>query len=249
MKKEIKKDYIKNKKNKNNLNIKKDEIKKIPNIIKKKKYENERIVNQYLKILEYFEKRIINIESLLQNQLYAEITLGTPEQKIYLSITTETDSFSIESKSINDKFYIHNKSSSYINTNKRLSFYHERYKEGYVFKEKFYFKNLYEKDVQQPYNNISFNYILELSEDYKKNEKIYYIDNNQNQISGTIGLQILKTYTSSSHFINSLSYIGAINKNIWSLIYSDNEDNEAVLYLPDGPRHEDQGVGALLSGA
>ena len=67
MKKEIKKDYIKNKKNKNNLNIKKDEIKKIPNIIKRKKYENERMVNQYLKILEYFEKRIINIESLLQN--------------------------------------------------------------------------------------------------------------------------------------------------------------------------------------
>ena len=181
------------------------------------------------------DKSISYIESLLQNQLYAEITLGTPEQKIYLSITTETDSFSIESKSINDKFYIHNKSSSYINTNKRLSFYHERYKEGYVFKEKFYFKNLYEKDVQQPYNNISFNYILELSEDYKKNEKIYYIDNNQNQISGTIGLQILKTYTSSSHFINSLSYIGAINKNIWSLIYSHNEDNKAVLIIGENP--------------
>lgn len=174
------------------------------------------------------------IESLLHNQLYAEINLGTPEQLIYLSITTETETFSIESKTINDKFYSHIASSSHIDSNKKLPFYHERYKTGYIYKETFYF-NSYEENKKETYKNISFDYILELSEDYTKDEKKFYIDNNQNEISGVIGLQILKSYSTSSSFINSLSNIGAINRSIWSLIHNPNNDNNLYLIIGENP--------------
>ena len=86
------------------------------------------------------DTNISYIESLLYNQLYAEINLGTPEQLIYLSITTETETFSIESKTINDKFYSHIASSTHIDSNRKLPFYHERYKTGYIYKDTFYFK-------------------------------------------------------------------------------------------------------------
>ena len=173
------------------------------------------------------------IESLLHNQLYAEINIGTPEQLIYLSITTETEAFSIESKTINDKFYSHIASSTHIDSNRKLSFYHERYKTGYIYKDTFYFIKF--GDKKEIYKNISFDYIFELSEDYTKNEKKFYIDNNQNEISGVIGLQILKSYSSSSSFINSLSNTGAINRSIWSLAYNLYYDNNLYLFIGENP--------------
>ena len=187
-----------------------------------------------LKTVNNPDKSIDYIESLLHNQLYAEINLGTPEQLIYLSITTETETFSIESKTINDKFYSHIASSTHIDSNRKLSFYHERYKTGYIYKDTFYF-NKFGEDKKETYRNISFDYILELSEVYTKDEKKFYIDNNQNEISGIIGLQILKSYSSSSSFINSLSNIGAINRSIWSLIYNPNYDNNLYLIIGENP--------------
>ena len=180
------------------------------------------------------DTNISYIESLLYNQLYAEINLGTPEKLIYLSITTETETFSIESKTINDKFYSHIASSTHIDSNRKLSFYHERYKIGYIYKDTFYF-NKFGENKKEIYKNISFDYILELSEYYTKNEKKFYIDNNQNEISGVIGLQILKSYSSSSSFISSLSNIGAINRSIWSLVYNLNYDNNFYLVIGENP--------------
>lgn len=100
---------------------------------------NNRIIIP-LKIIDNHNTGLNYIESILQNQLYAEIKLGTPQQNVYLSISTETENFSIESRYINDKFYFHNDSSTYINTDKKISFYHERYKSGNIFKDNFYFQ-------------------------------------------------------------------------------------------------------------
>ena len=184
-----------------------------------------------LKIRDNANKELNYIESLLQNQLYAEIKLGTPKQKIYMSISTETESFSIESRLINDKFYFHNDSSTHINTEKKLSFYHERYKSGNIFIDTFYLQKYFDINKIEAFKNISFNYIYELSEEFTHNEKVYYIDKNKNLISGVIGLQIPKSYSSSTTFLNSLNYIGAINSNIWSLVFNNKKDYQSYLIL------------------
>lgn len=184
-----------------------------------------------LKIRDNINKEINFIESLLQNQLYTEMKLGTPQQKIYVTISTETESFSIESRLINENFYFHNNSSSYINTEKKLSFYYERYKSGYIFKDTFYLQKSFDTNKIEIFKNISFDYIYELSEEYTKDDKIYYIDKNNNQISGLIGLQIPKSYSSSSTFLKSLNSIGAIDSNIWSLSFNLKTDYQAYLIL------------------
>lgn len=174
---------------------------------------------------------------MLQNQLYAEIKLGTPQQNIYLSISTETAAFSIETDLVNNKFYSYNKSSTHLNTQKKLSFYHEKYNSGYIFQDTFYFLNEYNRITNnfRPYDNITFDCIFELSEDYNK-EKQYYIDNKNNLISGVIGLQIPKSYDTSNNIINSLNHIGAINNTILSLLYTDlYNENKAFLIIGRDP--------------
>lgn len=182
-----------------------------------------------IKLIEHSNTGLNYIESLLQNQIYAEIQLGTPAQKIYLALSTETESFSIESKSINQKFYSHNASSTHFNTGKKISFYHERYKLGNVFKDSFYFRKKFNNNKFDIYNNISFDYIFELSEEFTADEKPCYINKNKDQISGTIGLQISKSYMSSSNFLNSLSLANAIDSSIWSLVF--NGKNNSPTYL------------------
>ena len=198
-------------------------------------FSNNDIIIIPLKSINIPDNNVNYIEALLQNQLYAEIKLGTPGQNIYLSISTETSSFSIESYLINDKFYSYNKSSTYINTDKKLSFYHEKYKSGYIFKEKFYFLNNYNINNQLlPFYNISFDCIFEISEEYNKEK--YFIDSKNNLISGKIGLQIPKSYDTSSYILNSLKQNGIVNKNIWSLLYSDPlKEDKALLIIGEDP--------------
>ena len=199
-------------------------------------YNNNQIIIIPLKRINIPDSNLNYIESLLQNQLYAEIKLGTPEQNIYLSISTETAEFSIESSLINNKFYSYNKSSTHVNTEKKLSFYQEKYKSGYIFKDSFYFLNEYSiKNIFKTYDNIAFDCIFELSEEYNK-EKKYCIDDKNNLISGVIGLQIPKSYDTSSNILNSLSNLGAIDNNIWSLLYSDiYEENKVFLIIGKDP--------------
>ena len=184
-----------------------------------------------LKIIDNQNTGLNYIESILQNQLYAEIKLGTPQQNVYLSISTDTENFSIESRYINDKFYFHNDSSTYINTDKKISFYHERYKSGNIFKDNFYFQRDFDEKKYYIYNNLSFDYIYELSEEFTNYEKNYFIDKYKNQISGKIGLQIPKSYISSSNFLNSLNNINATDSYIWSLIFTKEENNQAYLII------------------
>ena len=184
-----------------------------------------------LKIIDNQNTGLNYIESLLQNQLYAEIKLGTPEQKVYLSISTETETFSIESRYINDKFYFHNESSTHINTDTKISFYHERYKSGNIFKDNFYFQKDFDDKKYYTFNDISFNYIYELSEEFTNSEKKIFIDKNKNELSGKIGLQISKSYLSSSNFLNSLIYINAIESDIWSIIFTKEKNNQAYLII------------------
>ena len=207
-----------------------------------------------LKTINISEQNINYIESLLYNQLYAEIELGSPKQKIYISISTETESFSIESKLINDNFYSHNESSTSTNTNKKLSFYHERYKSGNIFNDIFYFQNTFDDNKKNIFNNVSFNYIYELSEEYIINEKQYFINENKNLISGMIGLQLSKSYSSSSYLLDSLNNIGAINKKMWSLMYTNEKNFQTYLIIGENPyqnngiNNEEKRVNAYISG-
>ena len=81
------------------------------------------------------------------------------------------------------------------------------------------------------FNDISFNYIYELSEEFTNSEKKIFIDKNKNELSGKIGLQISKSYLSSSNFLNSLIYINAIESDIWSIIFTKEKNNQAYLII------------------
>ena len=95
------------------------------------------------------------IEFLLQPQLYGKLKLGSPEQIIYLLITTDTNYFSIESNPLNNKFYAPNKSSTFVKSNNEFTFYEENYKSGFYCTDQFYFINDINKiEKEELYKNV-----------------------------------------------------------------------------------------------
>ena len=176
------------------------------------------------------------IEFLLQGQLYAKIKLGSPEQIIYLLISTDTSYFSIESHDINKKFYDSNKSSTFSNTDIKFSFYKEKYKSGSYCTDQFYLINNIDDMKEVIYKNITFDYINSLSEEYILKEKKYYIDKNYNELSGIIGLQIPKSLSYIS-VLQRFYNIKAISKNIWSIFTI---NSQPYLLLGEDPYINDQ---------
>ena len=168
------------------------------------------------------------IEFLLQPQLYGKIKIGSPEQIIYLLISTDTSYFSIESNSLNNKFYEPNKSSSFVNSNNQFTFYEENYKSGFYCTDQFKFiNNLNNLKKEEIYNNVTFMYINEFS----KPNNNYYIDINNNELSGIIGLQYPKSYPIFNIF-KSLKDKNIITKNIWSIKYI---NSQPYLILGENP--------------
>lgn len=171
------------------------------------------------------------IKSLLQNQIYTKLEIGTEKQIVYLAISTEADLFAIESYLINESFYSAEESTSYKNNS--YMYYYENYKrmkKGYILNETFYFKDsINKKDKNKAYNSIMFNYITELSKGYSGQDN-GYIDNNINLISGIIGLQITRKYLERDEiiFIKSLKNIEAIEKIVWSINYENADEGNLI---------------------
>ena len=158
--------------------------------------------------------KLNHIEFLFQPQLYGKIKLGSPEQTIYLLITTDINYFSIELNTLNNKFYNPNKSSTFVDLNNKFTFYQENYKSGFYCLEQFHFINeINNIEKEEKYNNITFMYINEYSQSQK-----FYIDENKNELSGIIGLQYPKSYPIFS-ILKALKDKNLISKNIWSIKY------------------------------
>ena len=158
--------------------------------------------------------KLNHIEFLFQPQLYGKIKLGTPEQIVYLLITTDINYFSIELNTLNNKFYNPNKSSTFVDLNNKFTFYQENYKSGFYCLEQFHFINeINNIEKEEKYNNITFMYINEYSQSQK-----FYIDENKNELSGIIGLQYPKSYPIFS-ILKALKDKNLISKNIWSIKY------------------------------
>ena len=181
------------------------------------------------------------IKTLLQNQIYTQLEIGSAKQTVYLAISTEADLFAVESYLINETFYSAEKSTSYKNNT--YMYYYENYKrmkKGYILNDTFYFKDsISKKDNSKKYENIMFNYITELSPGYSGQDN-GYIDNSINLISGIIGLQITRKYLDREEiiFIKSLKNIEAIDKVVWSINYEN--DNEGYLILGEYPHQYDK---------
>jgi hypothetical protein len=176
------------------------------------------------------------IKSLLQNQIYTELQIGTTKQTVYVAISTETYYFSIESYLINETFYSDRKSNSFKN-NTSYFYYNsnERMKKGYILNETFYFKDYVDTNQNyKAYNNVMFNYITELSKGSSGLDN-GYIDNNKTLLSGVIGLQISNNYLERDeiYFIKSLKQIDSIDKIIWNINYIN--DNEGYLIFGEYP--------------
>ena len=177
---------------------------------------------------------VINyIESLLYNQIYATLEIGTNKQVVYLGISTDEKLFAIESAYINEFNYNCNKSSSYKNNNRYLDIYtYQRYVKGDIINDTFYFYDSFniKKDNIKAYNDIMFVYITKLGTYYFPEEN-GYIDNNKTLISGKIGLQITLGYEDNNHIsiLKSLKNLNLIDHLVWTINYTNNEEGYLIL--------------------
>ena len=174
------------------------------------------------------------IESLLYNQIYAQLEVGDNKQNVYLGISTEESLFVIESVEINEFNYDCGKSTSckkpsnlYID-----SVYSKKYIEGDIFNDTFYFYNNFDtqKENIKAYKNIMFGYVTKLGRGFDAYEN-GYIDNNKNLITGKIGLQITNDYSDMYHvsIIKSLKNLGLIDQLVWSINYTNNEEGYLII--------------------
>ena len=121
------------------------------------------------------------IESLLYNQLYATLEIGTNKQDVYLVISTEESLFAIEGSYINEYNYNCSKSTSakkhggYIDSGS-----HYRYYMGEFINDTFYFYDSFDnkKENIKQYNNVVFVYVLKLGRSSKPEDNDY-IDNDK----------------------------------------------------------------------
>ena len=178
------------------------------------------------------------IESLLYNQIYVTLEIGTTKQIVHLGITTDESLFAIESAELYENNYNCNKSISYKNNINRYinSYKSQKYISGDILNETFYFYNNldFKKDDIKQYNNIMFGYIKKLGRGYTPKDN-GYIDNNKTLISGEIGLQITIDYTDTHHIsiLKSLKNLDLIDNLVWSINYTNNE--EGILILGEHP--------------
>ena len=174
------------------------------------------------------------IESLLYDQIYTTLEIGTIKQTVHLGITTDESLFAIESANLNEFNYNCNKSISYKNNRYRYidSQKSQKYISGDILNETFYFYNNldFKKDDIKPYNDIMFGYITKLGRSYTPKD-IGYIDNNKNLISGEIGLQITIDYKDDLHIsiLKSLKNLNLIDNLVWSINYTNNEEGYLIL--------------------
>ena len=88
--------------------------------------------------------------------IYTDISIGTPPQTIETKLTMEYSPFVIKSKEIEGK-YNENESSTFKKTSEEFEFIRETlFTDGFLSKEKFYFKDYNNKD----YTIEEFNFIL-----------------------------------------------------------------------------------------
>jgi hypothetical protein len=174
------------------------------------------------------------MQSLLYNQIYATLEIGTNKQVAYIAISTAETYFAMESANINRFSYNYNKSDSYKN-NGGMFIYSEReqrYMQGDVLNDTFHFYDSLDskKEDIKAYNDLMFAYISKLGR-YCYPEDNGYIDNNQTLISGTIGLQITVYYNDYDqiNILKSLKNLNLIDKLVWNINYTNNEEGYLII--------------------
>ena len=174
------------------------------------------------------------MQSLLYNQIYATLEIGTNKQVAYIAISTAETYFAMESANINKFSYNYNKSDSYkknggmfINNERE-----QRYMVGDILNDTFHFYDSLDakKENIKAYNDLMFAYISKLGR-YCYPEDNGYIDNNQTLISGTIGLQITVYYNDYDQIsiLKSLKNLNLIDKLAWNINYTNSEEGYLII--------------------
>ena len=174
------------------------------------------------------------MQSLLYNQIYATLEIGTNKQVAYIAISTAETYFAMESANINKFSYNYNKSDSYKENggmfidNER----EQRYMVGDILNDTFHFYDSLDakKENIKAYNDLMFAYISKLGR-YCYPEDNGYIDNNQTLISGTIGLQITVYYNDYDQIsiLKSLKNLNLIDKLAWNINYTNSEEGYLII--------------------
>ena len=168
----------------------------------------------YNTLLFQFEKREIGIKDIIQDliytNIYSNLLIGNPEQKIQLDIKLEYYNTYISGSNINGHQYNEQKSITYINTSEKFEdFSRENLEEGYLSKETFKFNDYNNKKIE--YKNFPFalttkiyelkeinilglnlydstiskipNILMSLKQNNIINERIFYFKINNNNIN------------------------------------------------------------------
>ena len=197
-------------------------------------------IHSYIKIpLKLYPNQIFNVSnpsnifnSMVNKQLYAEISIGTPKQTILLSLELEKNDFYIS------------KYNPSIKTDKYISYNLKNFNEE--ISQTFHFSN---DDEENVYYGSNFLIALRAKdlfffEDKKAEIEFYSAESLEEQIPGELGLQIdpiddLNTAfdTSDKSFFKKIKKAGLIENYVWTIIYNTEKNNnnniDAYLYIGD----------------
>ena len=148
--------------------------------------------------------------------LISKIKLGNPKQEIELTIQFKENPFFLKSYSSNGK-YNENKSSTFKKTSEEFEFIRETlFTDGFLSKEKFYFKDYNNKD----YTIEEFNFILATKFNSKTSKPF----------NACLGLTLLnKNQDMHFNFIYELKYLKKINSTIFSISYLNNKNGDLII--------------------
>ena len=180
----------------------------------------------YNTLLFQFEKREIGIKDIIQDliytNIYSNLLIGNPEQKIQLDIKLEYYNTYISGSNINGHQYNEQKSITYINTSEKFEdFSRENLEEGYLSKETFKFNDYNNKKIE--YKNFPF----------ALTTKIYELKE-----INILGLNLYdSTISKIPNILMSLKQNNIINERIFYFKINNNNINSGKLIIGNYP-HE-----------
>ena len=168
-----------------------------------------------LNFYKYKHRSSYNIENIFFSIMATDISIGSPEYKISLQISTDTSYFLVKGSNSPNEYKQENSS----------SFYFTKYGHSYEYKNNYFHSIFFDENFKINNKLIKLNSMM-----YWEKYPITYT-------FGIIGLQLLdRKFNENNIFINQLYNKGIIKNKIFSLIYENDEKGE--LFIGDYPHNK-----------
>ena len=151
------------------------------------------------------------IDTIIKNEIYIEIKVGTPKLTIPTYISLDQYSYYISGKNLSG-IYNEDKSSSYqLKTDRESSYYKDMFEKGFLSSENIYINDIKKKELEIQ----DFNFVLPS----KEGIKLY---------PSLIGLGIESYYMKTTGFLYQLKQKRIIDSYGWTIKYNNNDKGEII---------------------